>query len=319
MERPLTVAVIAGGLTHEREISLISGRRIAGALMNSGIQAKVLDLDSQLLQRLKALEPDICWPTVHGASGEDGSLQDLLDLAGDPFVGTGADGCRVAYDKSVAAAALSEAGVAVPDSIAIPQSLFREVGVNAILDLFESRFGFPLVVKPTRAGSSMGLTIVESRAQLPGAMVDCFAYGEVALVQQFIAGREFGVAVADFGQGAQALPPVEIRAAGIYDYDARYNPGRVEYFVAEDLAVAGVAEVASLAQEVHRVLKLRHLSRTDVILDASGKAWFIDVNTAPGMTETSIFPLAAGAYAQTHGIAPDQVYLEILKAAALGE
>lgn len=317
MERPLTVAVIAGGLTHEREISLISGRRVAGALVDSGIQAKVLDLDSQLLQRLAALEPDICWTTVHGASGEDGSLQDLLDLSGYPFVGTGAIGCRIAYDKSVAAAVLGEAGIAVPDSIAIPQSLFREVGVNAILDLLEARFGFPLVVKPTRAGSSMGLTVVESRAQLPGAMVDCFAYGEVALVQQFIRGREFGVAVADLGEGPQALPPVEIRATGLYDYDARYNPGRVEYFVVTDAQAAGVADVAQIAQDVHRVLCLRHLSRTDVILDESGKAWFIDVNTAPGMTETSIFPLAAGAYAKAHGIELNQVYLEILKSAAL--
>lgn len=317
MERPLTVAVIAGGLTHEREISLISGRRIAGALVDSGIQAKVLDLDAQLLQRLAALEPDVCWPTVHGASGEDGSLQDLLDLAGYPFVGTGAVGCRIAYDKSVAAAVLSAAGVAVPDSMAIPQTLFREVGVNAILDLLELRFGFPLVVKPTRAGSSMGLTIVDSRAQLPGAMVDCFAYGEVALVQEFIAGREFGVAVADLGDGAKALPPVEIRASGIYDYDARYNPGRVEYFMAEDVDAAGLTGVVAVAESVHQVLNLRHLSRTDVILDDHGKAWFIDVNTAPGMTETSIFPIAASEYARKNGFEFDQVYLNLLKAAAL--
>lgn len=316
MDRPLTVAVLAGGLTHEREVSLRSGRRVAAALINAGIQAKVLDVDAQLLQRLAALEPDVVWPLVHGSTGEDGSLQDLLVLAGYPYVGSEAYGCRLASDKSVASSVLKNAGLPVPQSIALPQSLFREVGVAGVLDLLEKMFGFPVVVKPTRAGSSMGLSIVQNKAQLPGAMVDCFAYGEVALIQQFISGREFGVAVADLGNGPTALPPVEVKATGPYDYDARYNPGRVEYSILPDDDAAS-RSVRELAVNVHKTLGLRHLSRTDVILDDDGVAWFIDINIAPGMTETSIFPQAVAAEAKKQDRDPDDLYLDILRVAAI--
>lgn len=311
----LTVAVLAGGLTHEREISLNSGRRVAESLRSSGIQVKVLDVDGQLLQRLEAIEPDVVWPLVHGSIGEDGSLQDLLVLADLPFVGTEAYGCRLASDKSVASSVLNKAGIKVPVSTALPQTLFREVGVNSILNLVEDKFSFPLVVKPTRAGSSMGLSIVEDRAHLPGAMVDCFAYGDVALIQQYICGREFGVGVADLGEGPKALPPVEIRATGPYDYDARYNPGRVEYIIDDSDGV--LPKVSELAEAVHSALGLRHYSRTDIIVDDAGEAWFIDVNVAPGMTETSIFPQAAAALARQQERTLDDIYLDLLKTAAV--
>ncbi|MGV9181903.1 D-alanine--D-alanine ligase family protein [Arcanobacterium canis] len=315
MDKPLTVAVLAGGLSHERDISLQSGRRIAAALTDSGIQAKVLDVDSQLLQRLEALEPDVAWPLLHGSTGEDGSLQDLLTLIGLPFVGSNADGCRLAADKAVAASVLGASGVHVPESTALPQSLFRDVGAGRVLDLIEDRYGFPVVVKPTKSGSSLGLTVVRSKAELPGAMVDCFAYGDSALIQKFIEGREFGVAVADFGDGAMALPPVEVVATGPYDFDARYNPGRVQYFVPARVDDVEREIIASLAVNVHKALGLKHLSRTDIILDNDGVAWFIDVNTSPGMTETSLFPLAAQAHAAEQGNSVESVYLHILASA----
>ncbi len=313
---PMTVAVLAGGLTHEREISLNSGRRVAESLRASGIQVKVLDVDAQLLQRLDAIEPDVVWPLVHGSIGEDGSLQDLLVLAGVPFVGTESYGCRLASDKAVASSVTAKAGLRVPASTALPQTLFREVGVGNILNLVEDRYSFPLVVKPTRAGSSMGLSIVKDRAQLPGAMVDCFAYGDVALIQQFISGREFGVGVADLGNGPKALPPVEINATGPYDYDAVYNPGRVEYIIKDENDE--IAQKAmQMAEAVHKSLGLRHYSRTDIIVDEAGEAWFLDINVAPGMTETSIFPQAAAALARQQNRTLDDVYLDILKTAAV--
>ncbi|MCI5826541.1 MAG: D-alanine--D-alanine ligase [Arcanobacterium sp.] len=315
MDRPLTVAILAGGLTHEREVSLRSGSRVAGALRDSGVQVKVLDLDSQVLQRLAALEPDIVWPLVHGDTGEDGSLQDLLDLAGYPFVGSTAAACRLTSDKSVAAAVLTRAGIKVPSSMALPQPLFREVGVVPILDMIDQRYGFPVVVKPARGGSSLGLTVVYDRADLPAAMVDCFAYDDVALIQSYVAGREFGIGVVDLGDGPKAIPPVEVVASGPYDYDARYNPGRVQYFVPAHTTDAEYAAVTELAVGVHTALGLRHYSRTDVILDEQGMAWFIDVNTTPGMAETSIFPQGASAAAQSRGESMEDFYLEILQAA----
>ncbi|WP_124054479.1 D-alanine--D-alanine ligase family protein [Arcanobacterium ihumii] len=318
MDRPLTVAILAGGLTHERDISLHSGRRVAGALRNRGVQVKVLDVDAQLLQRLDALDPDVVWPLVHGSTGEDGALQDLLHLAGYPYVGTEPTGCRLASDKAVASSVLERAGVAVPTATALPQPLFREVGVTPVLDLIESQYGFPVVIKPAKGGSSLGLTIVENKAQLPGAMVDCFAYEDVALVQSFVHGREFGVAVIDLGDGPQALPPVEVQATGPYDFDARYYPGRVEYFVPARVNDTELAAITDVALTVHKTLGLRHYSRTDVILDDAGTAWFIDVNVTPGMTETSIFPQAAAAFAQASERTADDVYLDILHATLSG-
>ncbi|MDD7687173.1 MAG: D-alanine--D-alanine ligase [Actinomycetaceae bacterium] len=313
MDRPLTVAIIAGGLTHERDVSLRSGSRVAGALRDRGVQVKVLDLDSQVLQRLAALEPDIVWPLVHGATGEDGSLQDLLNLAGYPFVGSEAAACRLASDKSVAAAVLTRAGINVPSSMALPQPLFREVGVTPILDLVEQRYGFPVVIKPARGGSSLGLTVVHERADLPAAMVDCFAYDQVALIQQYIKGREFGIGVVDLGDGPAAMPPVEVVASGPYDYDARYNPGRVEYFAPAHTSEVEHEAITSLAVSVHTALGLRHYSRTDVILDDHGTAWFIDVNTTPGMAETSLFPQGAAAAAHDRNESTEDFYLDILR------
>lgn len=315
MNRPLTVAILAGGLTHEREVSLHSGSRLAGALRDCAIQVKVLDVDAQMLQRLSALEPDIVWPLVHGSTGEDGSLQDLLDLAGYAYVGSQAQACRLASDKSVCASVLLRSGLKVPSSMALPQPLFREVGVQPILDLIEQRYSFPLVVKPARGGSSLGLTIVHSRAELPSAMVDCFAYDDVALIQEFISGREFGVGVVDFADEAIAIPPVEVTVNGPYDYDARYNPGRVEYFVPAHTNAAELAAITDLALAVHKELGLRHYSRTDIILDEQGVPWFIDVNTTPGMAETSIFPQAAAAAAKDQGISVEEFYVKILHAA----
>ena len=315
MDRPLTVAILAGGLTHEREVSLRSGSRVAGALRDSGVQVKVLDVDAALLQRLDALTPDIVWPLVHGSTGEDGSLQDLLDLAGYPFVGSRACACRITTDKSVAASVLARSGLNVPSSMALPQPLFREVGVAPVLDLVADRYGFPVVVKPVRGGSSLGLTIVHERAELPSAMVDCFAYDDVALIQEFIEGREFGVGVIDLGEGPTPMPPVEVVSTGPYDYDARYNPGRVEYFVPAHTNKEEAHAIEELAVNVHTTLGLRHYSRTDVILDKNNQAWFIDVNTTPGMTETSIFPQAAAVYAYNHGESIEDLYCDILQAA----
>ena len=214
MTRPLTVAILAGGLTHEREVSLHSGRRMAGVLREAGIHVKVLDVDAALLQHLKAMSPDIVWPLVHGASGEDGSLQDLLELVGIPYVGTRPAGCRMSSDKAIASALVQREGISVPKSMTIPQTLFREVGVTPVLELISAQFNFPLVVKPSQGGSALGVTIVNEASQLPGAMVDCYAYGEQARIEEYVVGREVAVSVVDISGEPRALPPVEINIDG---------------------------------------------------------------------------------------------------------
>lgn len=315
MTRPLTIAILAGGLTHERDVSLHSGRRMAGVLREAGIQVKVFDVDAGLLQHLTAMAPDVVWPLVHGSTGEDGSLQDLLELIGIPYVGTRPAACRMASDKAIASALVERAGISVPQSMTIPQTLFREVGVTPVLELISSRFSFPLVVKPAQGGSALGVTIVEEASQLPGAMVDCYAYGEQARIEQHIAGREVAISVIDVDGGPHALPPVEISTDGPYDFDARYNPGRSEYFVPARMSEQELNAVKSVAEKVHTILGLRHLSRTDVIVEDDGTIQFLDVNVAPGTTETSLFPQAAAAEAEARGGQADQIYIQILDAA----
>ncbi|MFC7403909.1 D-alanine--D-alanine ligase family protein [Georgenia alba] len=308
------VAILAGGLSHEREVSVRSGRRVAGVLRDEGLEVEVLDVDAALLPRLAEMRPDVVWPLVHGSTGEDGSLQNLLELVGVPFVGSRATACRLASNKPVAKALLHQAGLPTPAHAALPQSMFREVGARTVLDVVARDLGLPLAVKPAAGGSALGVTVVEEVDRLPDAMVGCFAYGDVALLERAVSGVEVAVSVIDVEGEPRALPAVEIVTDGPYDYDARYNPGRSEYFVPARLDAAQTATVHELAVAVHRTLGLRHLSRTDIILDADGVAWFLDVNVAPGMTETSLFPQAAHADERTLA----DIYLAIVRAASRG-
>lgn len=316
MTRPITVAILAGGLTHEREVSLHSGRRMATLLREAGMQVKLLDVDASLLLHLKAMSPDVIWPLIHGATGEDGSLQDLLTLTGIPYVGSAPNACRLASDKGIASEMVSRIGITVPPAMSIPSALFREIGVAPVLELISSSFTFPLVVKPATGGSALGLTIVESAADLPRAMVDCYAYGEQARIEAFIEGRELAVSVIDIEGEPTALPPVEIVTDGPYDYDARYNAGRTEYFVPARLSDDDLATVREAALRIHQGLGLSYISRSDFIIDKDGKPVFIDVNVAPGTTETSLLPQAVGAEASVRGVSPDQLYVDLLTEAA---
>ncbi len=239
------------------------------------------------------------WPLLHGTSGEDGSLQALLELVGVPFVGTGSKEARVAWTKPVAKAVMARAGLETPDFVTLPQSLFREVGAEHILDAIAERFDFPLVVKPARGGSALGISLVEQRDDLSRAMVHCFAYGDMALIETAVEGNDLAVSIVGTGDDARALPAVEIVCEGPYDYDARYNPGRVEYFAPARLSTTQADAVAGAALLAHRTLGLRDLSRIDMILDAHGVPQMLDVNIAPGMTETSLFPQAVEASGHT--------------------
>lgn len=294
------VLVLAGGLSHEREVSLRSGRRVADALRESGCEVLESDLDADLLARLRADRPDLVWPLLHGATGEDGSVRDVLDVVGVPYVGADAAACRRAFDKPTANDLVARAGAAVPASVALPHSLFRELGASEVLTALVGRLDLPLVVKPARGGSALGVATVVAAAELPRAMVGCFAYGEVALVQRAVTGTEVAVSVVDTGDGPFALPAVEIvTATGAYDYAARYTPGSAEYFAPARLDRPVAGALADLAVRVHTVLGLRDVSRTDIIVgtddDGCTRLWFLEVNVAPGMTETSLLPQAAAA------------------------
>ena len=289
------VLILAGGLSHERDVSIRSGRRVQEALKGRFDQVSLLDVDTELIPTLRAGDVDVVWPLLHGASGEDGSLQALLELLGVTFVGTGSRAARVAWNKAVAKAVMMREGISTPEYVTLPQSLFREVGAEQVLDAIVARYSLPLVVKPVRGGSALGVSIVRDRADLARAMVHCFAYGDVALIERHVEGIELAVSVLGTGDDARVLPAVEVAVEGAYDYDARYNAGRVEYFAPARLTAEQAEVVSAAALTVHRTMDLRDLSRVDLILDGDGAAQVLDINIAPGMTETSLLPQAAEA------------------------
>ncbi|PZS29579.1 MAG: D-alanine--D-alanine ligase [Pseudonocardiales bacterium] len=288
--------VLAGGLTYEREVSLHSGRRVLDALRHAGVEAVVLDADSQLLGRLAELDPDAAFIALHGSAGEDGALRDVLDLVGVPYVGSTAPACRLAWDKPCAKSALTADGVLTPEGVALPHATFRELGAAAVLERLVARLGLPLMVKPAKGGSAMGAHAVTTVEELPTAMVGCFGYGDTAMIERFIAGTEVAVSVIDGVDGPQALPAVEIVAAdGVNDYQARYVAGMSTWHAPARLPGDTAAALAKAALRVHEVLGLRDLSRVDAIVDADGQIYVLEANVAPGMTETSLLPLAVEA------------------------
>lgn len=289
------VLVLAGGLSAERDVSLRSGRRVAEALRveRPGWEVREHDVDAALLDRLRAHRPDCIVPLLHGAAGEDGALRDVLQSLMIPFVGSEAAASRLAFDKPVAKELARTAGVSTPASVAMPQSTFRELGAAAVLDAVIDRLGLPLVVKPTRGGSSLGTAIVHLAADLPAAMVGAFAYGDVVLMEQHVSGVEVAIGVFEREGDVLALSAVEIVPEGeLYDYAARYTAGTTEFFCPARLDEEAALHAQALALNMHVLLGLRDWSRSDIIVDPDGRPWFLEVNVAPGMTETSLFPQA---------------------------
>lgn len=310
----MDVLILAGGLSHERDVSIRSGRRVAETLRDRGHKVTVADVDTRLLASVESIRESsngVVWPLLHGSSGEDGSLQALLEMADVRFVGTGSKAARVAWLKPVAKAVYGREGVVTPDFVTLPQSLFREVGAEHVMDAIVGRFGLPLVVKPASGGSALGVSLVTDRPQLSSAMVHCFAYGDNAMIERAITGVEIAVSVIGTGSEARALPPVEIDSDGPYDYDARYNPGRVRYFTPARLNKDVADRVLETALTVHRALDMEDLSRVDMIVDSDGQPNVLDLNIAPGMTETSLLPQAAAA--DTHDIG--EIYESIVHSA----
>lgn len=293
---PMRVVVLAGGISHERDVSLRSGRQVADALLEHGLHVEVVDPDAALLPSLTAARPDVVWPALHGASGEDGALRGLLEALGVPFVGSRSGAARLAWDKPTASTLARRAGIAVPRSVTLPREAFRELGADSVFAAVTDDLVPPVVVKPARGGSAQGVTIVNDPSGLPRAMVDAYTYGDVAVVEQRITGVEVAVGVLDTGDGPVALPAVEIEPlSGVYSFEARYNAGETRFFVPARLAGDVAVRASDAALLAHRTLGLRHLSRVDLIIDAAGTPWFLEANVMPGLTETSLYPQALEA------------------------
>ncbi len=308
-----SIVILAGGLSHERDVSIRSGRRVAEALRAVGESVTVHDLDATLLGDLAAARPDCVIPLLHGASGEDGSLRDVLDSLAIPYVGSRPDACRLAFDKMVAKAHVAGDDLTTAPAVALPHATFRDLGAGPVLESLVHRIGLPLVVKPTRGGSALGVAIVREHSDLAAAMVGCFAYADTAMLEAYVPGTEVAVTVIEAADGTvRALPAVEIVPdSGVYDYASRYTAGTTEFFAPARLGVEAAEACARVAVAAHERLGLRHLSRADLIVTADGEVTFLEVNVAPGCTETSLLPQAVEAA----GLDLGQVFQDLVELA----
>lgn len=290
------IAILSGGISHERDVSLRSGRRLADALRQHGVTITVIDPDADFLSGLMDQTFDVVWPALHGATGEDGTLSDLLELAEIPYVGSLAAAARLAWDKPSAKTLVARAGLNTPDAVTISKETFRDYGAAGILNLIESRFGLDLVIKPVQGGSAQGVTIIHSPDDLARGMISAYTYHDSALIEQRVRGTEIAVGILDTGDGPVALPPVEIEPlSGIYSFEARYNAGETVFHTPARLSDQAIEQAKNAAVLAHTALGLRDISRIDFIVDETGIPWFLEANVLPGLTETSLLPLALEA------------------------
>jgi D-alanine-D-alanine ligase len=289
------IAVVGGGHTPEREVSLRGAHRVRVALADLGHDAWIVDPgESPLVESLEERAPELVWLALHGKEGEDGTVQRLLDLLGLPYTGTAGFDCECAFDKVLAKDVLTRAGVPTPAWVPIEATALRDLGAGAALHAAIEHVGLPCVVKPSRSGSALGVGFVEREADLARAVMAALAFSGAAIVERKIEGTE--VAVGMTGAPLEALPLVEISPkSGVYDYAARYTAGATDYFAPARLDDGTAADVRSVSTEAAAALGLRDVTRVDVIVDAAGAPWVLEVNVSPGMTETSLVPMAAQA------------------------
>ena len=298
----MSVIVIAGGLSHERDISLRSGRRVSAQLRAAGHDVVQADVDAHLLPLLDEHPDAVVVPMLHGGLGEDGALREVFETLGVRFVGSNGRAARRTFDKAIATPLVAAAGVATPKQIALPQDVFKELGAERIMDSQTARLGFPLVVKPSASGSALGVAMVHSLDELPTALVSAFAYGSTVVIEEFVEGTEVAVTIVDEGDGPVALPIVEVHpASGMYDYEARYTAGQTRFVTPPEFPDDVATRVAEAAVVAHQALGLEQLSRMDMIVRPDGEPVFIEGNVAPGMTETSLAPLAFEAAGRSIG------------------
>lgn len=293
------VAVLKGGFSKERQVSLATGAAAAAALREAGCRVAEVDVRSRRW-RLPA-DTEVVFVALHGTYGEDGELQERLERQGVPFTGSSAEACRRSFNKAVAKECFRAAGLATPQDLVLRTR-------KDLARVPELPFALPVVVKPAREGSSIGVRIVRKRSELAEAIRQARRSDEIVLVEKYVPGLELTVGVL----GNRALPPIEIRPrAGWYDYRHKYTAGNTEYLVPATIAERVKRQLQRCALAAHRALGCRDMSRADFRLDVSGGIYLLEVNTIPGMTTTSLLPKAAAAA----GITFPRLCLALVKSA----
>jgi len=289
------IAVLMGGRSLERDVSLRSGRRIERALVERGYPVIALDVDETLVPNLLSEKPDLVYIALHGKDGEDGTIQELLEILGIPYTGPGPMASLIGFNKVLSKELFLTSGIPTPRYFTVSSSTLEEMGASKLLPLAWEKLGGPLVVKPCAQGSALGVSVADKLEDLPEALVTALGYDDRVLLESFVKGREVAISIIDDGE-PQALPAVEvIPRSGFFDFDARYTPGMTDYFVPARLSPEVAAEVERLALDTHRLLHCKELSRVDMIIGEDDTPYVLELNISPGMTETSLLPIAAEA------------------------
>ncbi len=288
----MKVAVLKGGSSLERGVSLRSAARVEDALTALDHEVVAVDVGPDLVSRLRAARPEVAFIALHGPGGEDGTVQELLEILDIPYTGPGVAACALCMDKVAAKHQLRSAGLPTPDWFAFNSTAFRELGAADTLEEIEDRLGFPLVVKPASQGSSLGVEFASTRDEVPEALVAAFSYDDRVLLERYVQGRELAVSVL----GTEALPVVEAipREEDFFNFEARYEIGRTEYVCPAELSDGDSDEVRGFASRTYEALGCSGFARVDLMLGKEGPQ-VLEVNAIPGLTDTSLFPMAAEA------------------------
>jgi D-alanine-D-alanine ligase len=306
----MKVAVLKGGRSLERAVSLRSGAQAQDALRRLGHDALAVDVGADLVEQLLDAAPDVAFVALHGRDGENGTVQELLEAIGLPYTGSRPAACMRCTDKALAKHLMGEAGIPTPPFHALEEGAIKELGAQAALPRIEAHLGFPLVVKPASQGSALGIKFARSGADLPGAIVGSLSYDRKVVLERYVKGRDLAVSVLD---GA-ALPVVEAipREEEFYDYESRYEIGMTTFVCPAALPAGTTQRAQALALAVYELLGCRGVARVDLMLEeSSGELTVLETNVIPGLTETSLLPQAADAA----GIGFDELVSRILASA----
>ncbi len=316
-QEPRPVAVLKGGASLERTVSLRSGERVQRALRALGHEVVAIDAGPELLGELLEHRPQAAFVTLHGRDGEDGTIQGLLEAIGVPYTGSGPAACARCTDKALAKYLMREAGIPTPDFRAFKESAIRELGVVAALPMIGRELGFPMVVKPASQGSALGVKFVHSSDELPRAIVGALSYDRKVVLERYVKGRDLAVSVLDSEDGGPspvAMPVIEAipREQDFYAYESRYEIGMTTFVCPAELPAETTARAQELALATYRLLGCHGVARVDMMLDGdSDELTVLETNVVPGLTETSLLPMAA----EVAGIDLDELVARILQSA----
>ncbi len=283
----MRIAVLMGGTSPEREVSLESGRCVAEALESNGHEVRAIDFDRLAIDELLEFDPDAVFIALHGCPGEDGTVQGLMEILCLPYTGSGVLGSATAMDKGVTKRLLQSAGLPICPGVTVGPGVNPEAAIG---NMTQMGFTYPVIVKPCRGGSTIGMSIAHSQDELRNGLIESQKYDNYSLIEQFINGPEITVSILD----DRVLPSIEIVSeSGFYDYDAKYTEGKSRHVVPPRIDPGAVQFAEDCVLNGFHQLQLSGLARAEVMFNEDGRPHILEYNTVPGFTPLSLFPDAA--------------------------